>query len=166
MLVGEVYFTWSRFLRRSFRSEEKWDGKRTWKKDRIKLCNSEFKPNIKITFTKMWTFIHILFLKFLFPFSTTYPSRDNFLIDLDGLVCKERWVARCHLIHQHPQCPPIHGLVVTLKFIYCKIDLSWILFLPKLKICCSNFPNPTHYLKHFVFAKKVSTLFCKYKYTA
>ena len=43
-----------------------------------------------------------------------YLARDNFLIDLDGLVSKERWVAGCHFIDEDSQSPPIHRLVVAL----------------------------------------------------
>ena len=43
-----------------------------------------------------------------------YPAGDNFLVDLDRLVGKERRVAGCHLIHQHPESPPVHCFVVTL----------------------------------------------------
>ncbi len=44
-----------------------------------------------------------------------HPSRDNFLIDLDGLVREEGRVSSRHLVHEHAQRPPVHGLVVALS---------------------------------------------------
>ena len=48
------------------------------------------------------------------PHVLPYLARDNFLVDLDGLVSKERWVAGCHFIDEDSQSPPIHRLVVAL----------------------------------------------------
>jgi hypothetical protein len=45
---------------------------------------------------------------------TTYFSRNNLLIDLDRLICKERRVAGRHLINQDPKGPPVYSLVVAL----------------------------------------------------
>ena len=45
----------------------------------------------------------------------SYPAWDDFLIDLDGLVGEEGRVARRHLVHEHPQGPPVDCLVVALK---------------------------------------------------
>lgn len=44
-----------------------------------------------------------------------YLPRDNFLIDLNGLVCKEWRIASCHLIDKDTKCPPIHCFVITLQ---------------------------------------------------
>ncbi len=46
--------------------------------------------------------------------SFTYPARHDLLIDLDGLVGEERWVAGRHLVHEHPERPPVDRLVVAL----------------------------------------------------
>ncbi len=43
-----------------------------------------------------------------------YLSRDNLLVDLDGLVSKEWWITSGHFIDKHSQSPPIHCLVVAL----------------------------------------------------
>lgn len=45
--------------------------------------------------------------------SGPHLPRDNLLIDLDGLVSKEGWVAGCHLVDENPQGPPVHSLVVA-----------------------------------------------------
>lgn len=44
-----------------------------------------------------------------------YLSGDNFLINLDGLIGKERWIAGGHFIDQHSKCPPINGFIIALK---------------------------------------------------
>lgn len=46
---------------------------------------------------------------------TTNLSRDNLLVNLDGLVGEERRVAGSHFIHQNTKCPPIHCFVVALR---------------------------------------------------
>ena len=47
--------------------------------------------------------------------SLPYPSRDNFLVYLNGLVGEEWRVSGGHLVHEHSQGPPVHGFVVALK---------------------------------------------------
>lgn len=44
-----------------------------------------------------------------------YLARYNLLIDLDGLICKERRVASCHFIDEDSQCPPVHSFVIALR---------------------------------------------------
>ena len=46
--------------------------------------------------------------------AAAYPSRDDSLVDLDGLVGEERRVPGRHFVHQDTQRPPIHRFVVTL----------------------------------------------------
>ena len=43
-----------------------------------------------------------------------YLSRNNLLVDLNGLVGKERRVSCSHFIDENTQGPPIHCSVVTL----------------------------------------------------
>jgi len=45
--------------------------------------------------------------------AAAYPSRDDSLVDLDGLVGEERRVPGRHFVHQDTQRPPIHRFVVT-----------------------------------------------------
>lgn len=47
--------------------------------------------------------------------SGPHLPRDNLLVDLDGLVSEEGWVAGGHLIDENPQGPPVHSLVVALE---------------------------------------------------
>ena len=47
--------------------------------------------------------------------SSSHLPRHNLLIDLYGLVSKEGWVSRSHLIDEHTQRPPVHRLVVALR---------------------------------------------------
>lgn len=49
------------------------------------------------------------------PASGPHLPRDNLLIDLDGLVSEEGWVAGGHLVDENPQGPPVHSLVVALE---------------------------------------------------
>jgi hypothetical protein len=42
-------------------------------------------------------------------------ARHDLLVDLYGLVGKERWVAGSHLIDKYAQSPPINSFVVTLN---------------------------------------------------
>lgn len=42
-------------------------------------------------------------------------SRNDLLINLNWLVCKEWGVTSGHLVDQHSQCPPVHRLIVPLK---------------------------------------------------
>ena len=44
-------------------------------------------------------------------------SRHDLLVDLDGLVSEERWIAGGHLVHENSQGPPVHRLVVALKLV-------------------------------------------------
>lgn len=46
---------------------------------------------------------------------TNHLSGHDFLVDLDGLISKERGVTGSHFIHQDAQSPPIHRFVVTLE---------------------------------------------------
>lgn len=41
--------------------------------------------------------------------------RDNLLVDLNGLVGKERRVTSSHLVDQHSESPPVHCLIITLR---------------------------------------------------
>lgn len=49
------------------------------------------------------------------PASGPHLPGDNLLVDLDGLVGKEGWVASGHLVDENPQGPPVHSLVVALQ---------------------------------------------------
>ena len=46
---------------------------------------------------------------------STYSAGDDLLVDLNGLVSKERRVASSHLVHENSQGPPVHSLVVSLQ---------------------------------------------------
>lgn len=53
----------------------------------------------------------------LFTLRSTYTSGDDLLVDLDGLVSEERWIAGGHLVHENSQGPPVHCLVVALQLV-------------------------------------------------
>jgi hypothetical protein len=44
-----------------------------------------------------------------------YLARNNFLVDLNWLIGKERRIAGGHFVDEHAERPPIDGLVVALK---------------------------------------------------
>ena len=46
---------------------------------------------------------------------TTNLSRDDLLVDLDGLVSEERRIASSHFINENTKCPPVHCFIVTLR---------------------------------------------------
>lgn len=45
----------------------------------------------------------------------SYLARDDLFVDLDRLVGEKRRIPGSHFINQHPQRPPIHRLIITLK---------------------------------------------------
>ena len=46
---------------------------------------------------------------------TTNLSRDDLLVDLDGLVGEERRIASGHFINENTKCPPVHRFIVALS---------------------------------------------------
>lgn len=48
------------------------------------------------------------------PISRPHLPRNNLLVDLNGLVSEEGWVASSHLVDENPKGPPVHSLVVAL----------------------------------------------------
>lgn len=49
------------------------------------------------------------------PASRPHLPRNNLLVDLNGLVSEEWWVASSHLVDENPQGPPVHSFVVALE---------------------------------------------------
>ena len=42
-------------------------------------------------------------------------SRDDLLVDLNGLVSKEWGITCGHLVYEHPQSPPVDCFIITLE---------------------------------------------------
>lgn len=49
------------------------------------------------------------------PITSAYLPRHNLLIDLNGLIGKERGVSSCHFIDEDSKGPPVHSFVIALK---------------------------------------------------
>ena len=65
--------------------------------------------------TNLWTGGPSVFLCMCNTWNS-YPSRDNFFIDLNRLVSKEGRVSSRHFIHKNTKGPPVDSFVVTLKY--------------------------------------------------
>ena len=46
---------------------------------------------------------------------TANLSRDDLLVDLDGLISEERRVASSHLVYENTKRPPVHRLIIALR---------------------------------------------------
>lgn len=94
-----VRSTCSRFLSRSFKSELKWEGNRTYGGDGRNEANGEMPEhqNVKRCF------------------HPSHLARHNLFVDLDGLISKKRRVTSSHFIDKNSKRPPVHSFVVALK---------------------------------------------------
>ena len=108
--------TCRRFRNKSFKSDEKCDGNRTWQWTILikrpvlnlqQMLDEIFKIRrnvIRKINLKQFTHLNLLhWSKFnsSISFNLAYPSRHNFFIDLNRLVCKEWRISSSHFIHQH-----------------------------------------------------------------
>lgn len=110
-----------------------------------------------------WKFDLILYSLTSYKQFVIYLSRDNLLIDLNWLICKEWRIASCHFVDQHTQGPPIDCFVVTLDQNIIKLTFSSNFTLLRMISGAkySGVPHKVHVLPLTRLAKPKSVIWTK-----